>query len=102
MTNKLILHIAGTVGIAIFSMTLPLLFTATLWSQKLGLRPDEIWFVKVMGTVLFPFGAVLWLITISNLVFRRRAGFVRQALVFFGTAVLIYLLLSSGVYTIYP
>jgi len=82
-------------------MILPFLFVATLvWGQKSGMSADEVWLVKVAGTVLLPFGTVLWVITISNLVFRRRAGFIKQLLAFFGTAFLMYILLSSGVYSL--
>jgi hypothetical protein len=84
-------------------MALPFLFVAALvWGQQTGINADAVWFVKVAGTVLMPFGAVLWVITISNLVFRRRAGLFKQLLVFLGTALLMYLLLSSGVYSIRP
>jgi hypothetical protein len=94
----LIRLIAETLGIAVFSMALPFLFTAALvCGQKSGMSEDELWLVKVAGTLLMPFGAVLWLIAISNLVFRKRAGLLKQVLVFFGTAFLMYLLLSSGV-----
>lgn len=94
-------HIAETLGIALFSMTLPFLFVAALvWGRKSGMSADEIWLVKVTGTVLMPFGAVLWLITISNLMFRRRAGLFKQVVVFFGTAFLMYVLLPAGVYSI--
>ena len=98
---RLIRHIAETLGIAFLSMALPFLFVAAvLWGQKSGMSADEMWLVKVAGTVLMAFGAVLWVITISNLVFRRRAGLFKQALVFFGTASLMYVLLSAGVYSI--
>jgi hypothetical protein len=101
-TNALIGRIAATLGIAVLSMMLPFLFIPTLLcGKKLGLSPDEIWLVKVAGTALLPFGAVLWLITISNLIFRRRAGLVWQVLVFFGTAFLVWLLLCTGVYAIH-
>ena len=66
------------------------------------MSPDEVWLVEMAGTVLMPFGAVLWLITISHLVFRRRAGYLKQLLVFFGTALLMYVLLSCGVYSMHP
>jgi hypothetical protein len=49
-------------------------------------------------TFLSPFSAVLWFITISNLVFHRRDGYLMQAVVFFGTASVIYLLLMNGAY----
>jgi uncharacterized membrane protein YecN with MAPEG domain len=97
---RLIRHIAETLGIALFSMALPFLFVSALvWGQKSGMSADEVWLVKVVGAVLMPFGAVLWVITISNLVFRRRAGLVKQLVAFFGTAFLLYLLLSAGVYS---
>jgi hypothetical protein len=100
---RLIRHIAEMLAIALFSMALPFLFVAALvWGQKSVMSTDEVWLVRVAGTVLMPFGAVLWLITISNLVFRRRAGLLRQVLVFFATAFLMYMLLISGVYSIRP
>ena len=100
---RLIRSIADLLAIALFSMALPFLFVSALvWGQNVGMSADEVWFVKVAGTVLMPFGAVLWLITISNLVFRRRTGLLKQVLVFFGTAFLMYVLLVSGVYTIRP
>jgi len=84
-------------------MALPFLFVAALvWGQKSGMSADEVWLVKVAGTVLMPFGMVLWVITISNLVFRKRAGLFKQVIVFFGTALVIYVLLSCGVYSIRP
>ena len=98
---RLIRHIAETLVIALFSMALPFLFVAALvWGQKIGMSADEVWLVKVAGTVLMPFGAVLWVITISNLMFRRRAGLFKQLVAFFGTAFLMYILLVSGVYSI--
>ena|SRR5437764_14129129 len=98
---RLIRHIAETLGIALFSMALPFLFLAALvWGEKSGMSADEVSLVKVAGTILMPIGAVLWLITISNLVFRRRAGLFKQLLVFFGTAFLMYMLLCCGIYSI--
>jgi hypothetical protein len=49
-------------------------------------------------TFLGPFSAVLWYITATNLVFHRRAGYLMQAVVFFGPATVIYLLLANGAY----
>ena len=62
------------------------------------LPPDDRWFLKVAFTALGPFSAVLWYIGVSNLVFRWRAGYLMQIVVFLGTASLIYLLLVNGVY----
>jgi hypothetical protein len=62
------------------------------------LPPDDRWFLKMAFTFLSPFTAVLWFITVSNLVFHRRAGYLKQAVVFFGTAAVIYFLLTNGVY----
>jgi hypothetical protein len=62
------------------------------------LPPDDRWFLKMAFTFLSPFSALLWYITVSNLVFHRRAGYLMQAVVFFGTAAVIYLLLINGVY----
>jgi hypothetical protein len=63
-----------------------------------SLPPDERRFLKMAFAFLGPFSAVLWYITASNLVFHRRAGFLMQLVIFVGTAVVIYLLLISGVY----
>ena len=62
------------------------------------LPPDDRWFLKMAFTFLSPFSALLWYITVSNLVFHRRGGYLMQAVVFSGTAALIYLLLINGVY----
>ncbi len=62
------------------------------------LPPDDRWFLKMAFTFLSPFSALLWYITVSNLVFHRRAGYLMQAVVFFGTAAVISLLLINGVY----
>jgi len=97
---RLIRSITSLLTIALFSIALPILFVAALvGGERVGMSPDEIWLVKVAGTTLMPFGAVLWLITISNLVFRRRAGLFKQAVVFVATGFLMYLLLTSGVYS---
>jgi hypothetical protein len=48
--------------------------------------------------LLEPFSAVLWLITFSHLVLRRRAGYFMQFVIFVGTAAAIYLLLINRVY----
>jgi len=70
-----------------------------IWGRNLtGAAADSIWLVKMGATFLGPFSAVLWYITVRNLVFRRRAGYFMQFVVFFGTAGLIYLLLINGVY----
>jgi hypothetical protein len=100
---KLLRHIMETLGIAVFSMALPFLFVAVLaWGKSIGVSSDEMWLIKVSATVLMPFGAVLWLITISNLVFRRRAGYFMQLVMFFATVFLMYALLSFGIYSIKP
>jgi hypothetical protein len=62
------------------------------------LRPDDRWFLKMAFTFLSPFSAVLWFIAFSHLVLRRRAGYLMQLLIFFGTASVIYLLLINGAY----
>jgi hypothetical protein len=50
------------------------------------------------ATFLGPFSAVLWYIAVSNLAFHRKAGYLMQFVIFFGTVAVIYLLLISGVY----
>ncbi len=79
----------------LFVLILPFLLAFLLISS---LPPDDRWFLKMAFTFLGPFSAVLWFITFSNLVLHRRAGYLKQAIVFFGTAGVIYLLLTSGVY----
>jgi hypothetical protein len=60
--------------------------------------PDDRWFLKMAFTFLGPFSAVLWFIAFSHVILHKRAGFLKQAVVFFGSAGVIYLLLISGVY----
>ncbi len=79
----------------LFVLILPFLLAFLLIPS---LPPDDRWFLKMAFTFLGPFSAVLWFITFSNLVLHRRAGYLKQAIVFFGTAGVIYLLLTSGVY----
>jgi hypothetical protein len=79
----------------LFVLILPFLLVFLLVP---GLPPDDRWFLKVAFTLLSPFTALLWYIAFSNLVLHRRAGLFRQALVFFGSAGVIYLLLVGGVY----
>jgi hypothetical protein len=63
-----------------------------------SLPSDDRWFLKMAFTFLSPFSALLWYITVSNLVFHRRAGYFMQLVIFFGTAAMIYFLLINGVY----
>jgi hypothetical protein len=62
------------------------------------LPPDERWFLKMAFTFLGPFSTVLWFIAFSNLVLRRRAGYLMQFVIFFGTAAVVYLLQINRVY----
>jgi hypothetical protein len=95
-------HIAETLGIALFSMVLPFVFVAALvWgSDVTGVNADGIWLIKVVGTILMPFGMVFWYIAIHHLLLRRRAGYLMQLVVFFSTAFLMYMLMSCGIYSI--
>jgi predicted membrane protein len=79
----------------LFVLVLPFLLVFLLVPS---LPQDDRWFLKMAFTFLSPVTAVLWYIGFSNLVLHRRAGFLRQALVFFGSAGVIYLLLIGGVY----
>jgi len=79
----------------LFVIVLPFLLGLLLIPS---LPPDDRWFLKMAFTFLGPFSSLLWYITVSNLVFHRRAGYLMQAVVFSGTAALIYLLLINGVY----
>lgn len=62
------------------------------------LPEDDRWFLKMVFTFLSPFSAVLWYITVSNLVFLRRAGYLMQLAIFLGTIAAINLLLANGAY----
>jgi hypothetical protein len=88
-------NVGSTLTTMLFVLVLPLLLAFLLVPS---LPPDDRWFLKMAFTFLGPFSAVLWFITFSNLVLHRRAGYLRQTAVFFGTAALIYLLLIGGVY----
>ena len=79
----------------LFVIVLPFLLGLLLIPS---LPPDDRWFLKMAFTFLGPFSALLWYITVSNLVFHRIGGYLMQAVVFSGTAALIYLLLINGVY----
>jgi len=79
----------------LFVIALPFLLGLLLIPS---LPPDERWLLKMAFTFLGPFSAVLWYITVSNLVFRRRAGYLMQLVIFVGTSAVIYLLLINGVY----
>lgn len=79
----------------IFVLLLPFLLAFLLVPS---LPPDDRWFLKMAFTFLGPFSAVLWFITFSSLVLHRRAGYLKQVVVFFVSAGVIYLLLTRGVY----
>jgi hypothetical protein len=95
LTERLLRGFLASLTTLLFVFILPfllgLLFIPTL-------PPDERWFLKMAFTFLGPFSAVLWFIAFRHLILRRRAGYLMQAAVFFGTAGLIYLLLINGVY----
>jgi hypothetical protein len=79
----------------LFVIALPFLLGLLLIPN---LPPDDRWFLKMAFTFLGPFSAVLWFITFSHLVRHRKAGYLMQLVVFFGTAAAIYLLLINRVY----
>jgi hypothetical protein len=94
MVERLIRSAGNFLVLVAFTLLLPLLCAAArLWGSA-----DERWLMKAAFTFLGPFSAVLWFIAVTNLVFRRRAGYFMQLLIFVGAAAVIYLLLINGVY----
>lgn len=74
---------------------------AIVWGRNVtGVNADAVWFVKMAGTVLLPFGAVFWYLAITHLVFRKESSYLVQFLVLVATAVLVYLMLRTGVYSL--
>jgi hypothetical protein len=95
LTVRLLKGFLVSLTTMLFVFALPFLLGLLLIPS---LPPDDRWFLKMAFTFLGPFSAVLWYITVSNLAFHRRAGYLMQVVVFFGTAAAIYLLLINGVY----
>jgi hypothetical protein len=95
LTEHLLRGLLASLTTLLFVIALPFLFGLLLIPT---LPKDERWLLKIAFTFLSPFSAVLWFITISNLIFHRRAEYLMQLVVFFGAAALIYLLLINGVY----
>jgi hypothetical protein len=95
MLRNLAKGLLASLTTMLFVLLLPFLLAFLLVPS---LPQDERWFLKLAFTVLGPFTVLLWFIAFSNLVLHRRAGFLRQAVVFFGSAGVIYLLLIGGVY----
>jgi hypothetical protein len=95
LTERLLRGFLASLTTLLFVLALPFLLGLLLIP---ALPNDDRWFLKMAFTLLSPFSAVLWYIMASNLVFHRRAGYLMQAVVFFGTAAVIYLLLTSGMY----
>jgi hypothetical protein len=95
LTERLLRGFLASLTTMLFVIVLPFLLGLLLIAS---LPQDDRWFLKMAFTFLSPFSAVLWYITASNLVFHRRARYLMQAVVFFGTATVIYLLLINGVY----
>jgi|ERR1700733_7585331 len=95
MLERLTKGLLVSLSTMLFVIALPFLLGLLLIPT---LPPDDRWFLKIAFTFLGPFSVVLGYITVSNLVFRRRAGYLMQLVVFLGTAALIYLLVINGVY----
>ena len=95
MTERLLRGFLASLTTLLFVIALPFLLGLLL---NPSLPPGDRWFLKMAFTFLGPFSAVLWFITFSHLVLRRRAGYFMQLVVFIGTAAVIYLLLINGVY----
>lgn len=90
MTGRLLKGFLVSLTTMLFVIALPLLLGLLLIPT---LPPDDRWFLKMAFTFLGPFSVVLWCITVSNLVFRRRAGYLMQLVVFLG-------MLVGGVYSL--
>jgi hypothetical protein len=95
LTERLLKGFLVSLTTMLFVVALPLLLGLLLIPT---LPPDDRWFLKMAFTFLGPFSAVLWFITFSHLVLRRRAGYFMQLVIFVGTAAAIYLLLINRVY----
>jgi hypothetical protein len=95
MLGRLLSHLASFVALVLFILVLPFLLGLLLIPT---LPEDDRFFLKAAFTFLGPFSAVFCYIGVSRLVFHRRAGYLMQAVVFFGTIGVIYLLLANGVY----
>jgi len=95
MLERLARGLLVSLSTMLFVIALPFLLGLLLIPT---LPPDERWLLKMAFTFLGPFSAVLWYITFSHLVLRRRAGYFIQFVVFVGTAAVIYLLLINGAY----
>ena len=100
MFGRFLSQVSSFVVLMLFTLGLPFLVAGVvIWGGAVaGVDADSIWFIKVAATFLGPFSTVLWYITLSHLVFHRKAGYVMQFVVFFGTIGVIYLLLAAGVY----
>ena len=95
MTERLLKGFLVSLTTMLFVVALPFLLGLLLIPS---LPPDDRFFLKAAFTFLGPFSTVLWYIGVSNLVFHRRAGYLMQIVIFFGTAAVIYFLLINGVY----
>lgn len=95
MPERLLKGFLVSLTTMLFVVALPFLLGVLLIPT---LPPDDRFFLKAAFTFLGPFSAVIWYITVSHLVFHRRAGYFMQIVIFFGTAGLIVLLLINGVY----
>lgn len=95
LTGRLLKGFLASLTTMLFVIALPFLLGLLLIPT---LPAGDRGFLKMAFTFLGPFSAVLWFITFSHLVLRRRAGYFKQLVVFLGTAAVIYLLLINGVY----
>jgi hypothetical protein len=95
LTGRLLKGFLASLTTMLFVIALPFLLGLLLIPT---FPAGDRWFLKMAFTFLGPFSAVLWFITFSHLVLRRRAGYFKQLVVFLGTAAVIYLLLINGVY----
>ncbi len=89
--------IAGFV-FPIFVFLLPLFMVLLLVPGSLS--ADETWLLRFSFLFLMPLSSVMWFVVVHRLVTRRRSRYFHQFLVLVATAVLMFMLISVGIYRI--
>jgi len=75
MLGRLLSQLASFVALVLFILVLPFLLGLLLIPT---LPTDDRFFLKAALTFLGPFCAVFWYITLSHLIFHRKAGYFMQ------------------------
>jgi hypothetical protein len=92
------MQILAAIALPVFILLLPFI---CLWVFLFGgASADEVWMLKVSFTVLAPFSSTLWFIIVHPMVKHHRSGYGMQFLVFTGTAIVVFLMLRAGVYSL--